>query len=421
MPEIRPFRGLLYDATLVGDLSLVTAPPYDVVSPADREGYYRRSRYNVIRLILGKDLPGDSGRENKYTRARAFMDEWQRRGALVRDEEPAIYIYEHEYTLKNGEPHKTLGFLALVKIEPFGGDILPHEKTLDSPKVERLELLRATEANLCPVYMLYRDEKNVTLPLLQKNAEDRPALNVLDEDGVTHRVWRIQDEKTIAKLSRAVRKGRFYIADGHHRYGAALGYRDEVGSVEDNSDAPSDYIMAFLSDMDNQELTILPTHRVLKNLPKLNRQRLIENIGHFFEVEELRSLEELQDKMSVVTDKVIGAYLGDSYYYLLSLKEETLPDFGAIGLDVNLLHTVIIRKVLGLAGTNIENSINYTIDQEGAVSSVKSGNYSLAFFLKSTPLSAIIAIAEGTDTMPQKSTYFYPKPLTGLIINKLDW
>lgn len=419
MPEIRPFRGLIYNARIVGDLSLMTAPPYDVVSLEEREKYYRRSRYNIVRLILGKDLPGDSRRENKYTRAKAFLEDWQRRGVLHRDEKPALYVYEHEYGDQDGRPVKRLGFIALVKLEAFGGDILPHERTHESPRADRLNLIRATQANLCPVFTLYRDTKNQSLPVLAESTAETPTLSVLDEANVTHRIWRLTDDAKITKIAKAIKKSRLYIADGHHRYETALAYRDEMKDKGMNGDGPFEYVMMFLTDMENQELRILPTHRVLKNLPKLNRQRLKENMGQFFDVASFSSLGELMSRIRKSDQKVIGAYLGEDQYCLLTVRDKsTLADLPAPQLDVTVLHNTIIRTVLGLGGTNIENSIKYTTDEQEAVGLVSSGRYDIAFFLKPAELSEILTVADAGDTMPQKSTYFFPKPLTGLVINK---
>ncbi len=426
MAEIRAFKGILYNKGIIGDLSDVVAPPYDVIGEENQKKLQKKNKYNIVRLILPQGATN-----NKYVQASALFNQWLQDCVLVRDVEPSLYIYEQEYNVK-GSPRKRIGFIALAKIEDFStGKIKAHERTLKGPKTDRLRLLRACRANFSQIFSLFSDTKQEIDDILRKHTKKKPRIDI-KVDGVAHRLWTLNDPEAIETVTELMRDKPLFIADGHHRYETALNFRDEMRLFTGNKtgEAPFDYTMMMFVNMESEGLTVLPTHRVLKNLPKINHDKFRENLKHVFEIKEFRSIAKI---MSELTDSAgshtIGMYLGNSSYCLLKVKNEDeivkLLDGNQSRawklLDVTILHQVIINRVLGFGGTNIENSIKFTTDEKEAVRLVTDGGYQMAFFLNPTRISSVRDIANLGEIMPQKSTYFYPKLLSGLVLNKLEW
>ncbi|HZD60984.1 MAG TPA: DUF1015 domain-containing protein [Anaerolineae bacterium] len=431
MAEIRTFKGVLYNKEIVEDLATVVAPPYDVISDEEQRQLLKESKYNVVRLILPQGSPNDTLMSNKYVRARNTFIEWLEKGILLRDTEPAIYIYEQEYSIK-GVRKKRTGFIALAKIEDFStGKIKAHEKTLKGPKADRLRLLKACGANFSQIFSLFSDPEQQVDAILYKHTKDTPRIDIT-VNGVAHRLWALHDHEAVTEIAELMRDRPLYIADGHHRYETALNYRDEMRQItgDYSGEAPFDYTMMMFVNMDSEGLTILPTHRALKNLPKINHDKFRENLEQVFEVEKLPSLDKIMSGLAQNADlHSLGIYLGNTTFYLLRVKdensiEELLNSDNSRAwklLDVTILHHVIINRILGFGGTNVENSIKFTIDEQEAVRLIMEGTYQMAFFLNPTKVGAISEIASAGEVMPQKSTYFYPKLLSGLVFNKLEW
>lgn len=425
MAEIKTFKGILYNKGIIGDLSTVVAPPYDVISEEDQRALLERSKFNVVRLILPQ-----GSNNTKYQQACTLFYEWIEKGILVRDDEPAIYIYEQEYDYKNSRK-KRIGFIALAKIEDFStGKIKAHEKTLKGPKADRLRLLRACKANFSQIFSLFSDTELKVDNILYRHTSSEPRIDI-EVDGVNHRVWTLTDAADIENIANLIYDKPLFIADGHHRYETALNYRNEMRQLtgDTSGEAPFDYTMMMFVNMDSEGLTVLPTHRALKNMPKINQDKLQDNLNYVFDVQKLESIDEVMEGLAQnANNHAIGMYLGDNSYYLLKVKDENLiTELLGDGqsrawklLDVTILHQVIIGRILGFGGTNIETSIKFTTDENEAVQLVTTGNYQMAFLLNPTKVGSVRAIAEQGEIMPQKSTYFYPKLLSGLVFNKHD-
>jgi len=443
MATIRPFRGILYDKEKIGDFSMVTAPPYDVISSSEQEELYELSDFNVIRLILGKELAGDTDEHNKYTRARLAFQDWLQTNVLRQDDSPSIYIYEQEHELKNGARAKRIGFIALVKLEPLEtGRIRPHEKTLSRPKQDRFNLLKTARASFCQIFGLYSDPKNEINPILEDESQAEPEIEVVDNDLVTHRLWRIDKPLVSEAIAGIMSDKTLYIADGHHRYETALKFQDEMmkNTTDPNGAELFNYAMMTLVEMNNQELTVLPIHRVLKNVNENDIRRLTENLKLYFDMETIEFDDDTEENQrAVFFDRlktrgkkahVFGMYSGNSKYYLLTLKDEQILDKVLKEkhtkkwkkLDVAILHSLIIDYLLHVKGTDseIQAHIEHIKDEDEAIELVDSKRFQLAFFLNPTKLDQIKDISSQGEVLPQKSTFFYPKLLSGLVMFRLD-
>lgn len=445
-----PFRGIRYNLEPIEDFSKVLTPPYDVISPEDRERYYELHPYNIIRLILGKDLPDDNERANKYTRAGRFLNNWLREGVLKRDINPSLYVYDQEFELE-GMKFVRRGFISRVMLEEFGkGHIYPHEQTMPGPKKDRLNLMRTCKANLSQIFSLYpgNDVDGVLADAIEQASAPgskgmaTPPLLAFDEAGIKNCFWVIDDHAVIAKVQGLMKDKPLFIADGHHRYESALAYRNEVKGKHVQEGA-ADYIMMLCVSMSNPGLKILPMHRVIKNLPaNFSLEQLKNTIQDTFTVEALGkdcNAHLLIKKLHQHADKhAIGMYEGEGKgFYLLLLRDypPLTPPMnggdkgGAIwrhpewkDLDVCILHDLILDKYLGVKTSEDRkpDNIDFTHSEVEAVKLVDGGEYQLAFFHNPTPIEQLSKIAGARQKMPPKSTYFYPKPLTGLVINQFD-
>ena len=439
MTHIEPFKGVLYSTKKV-KIDKVTAPPYDVIPPETQDELYNSDEYNVVRLILGKETPADSGKNNKYTRAKDFFNSWLEKNVLVQDETPAIYVYSQGYKDANtGENKTSWGFLARMEIEdPKTSRVLPHENTFAKPKQDRLNLIREVRANLSPIFTLFKDEGETVRGLL-RGAFNKEPLFDLTSDGVRHRFWRLEDPLAIKKIQGFMRDKDIFIADGHHRFEVARMYREEM-RTQGHKDTRTqghktklegyDYVMVYFAPLDERDLTVLATHRLIKGMD-IDAGKLLEKLKEYFCIEQSKNKEELFKKMaSVKTDEcAFGMYFTGAPFYLLKLKKEVDLDKVIEGnrsgqwkrLDVSILHEIIFDKILRLKDkvTNEEGIVLYTRDPDYAISEVKKGACKAAFLLNPTKVDQVKNIAEIGDKMPHKSTYFYPKLLSGLLINKL--
>ncbi|MFZ5907507.1 MAG: DUF1015 domain-containing protein [Nitrospirota bacterium] len=410
MANIIPFRGILYNTAKV-TMEDVLAPPYDVITPEYREALYMQSPYNVVRIDFSKDLPSDTANENKYTRARRCLDEWMRDGILIRSDKPSFYAYEMEYAVENRKK-RLLGFLALVKLEELGkGSVYPHECTYAKPKQDRLNLMRACEGNISPIFSLYRSSGGDISGILAKTSVSRPYIEATDIAGDTHRLWQVDNPEEIQQIQREFEDKAVYIADGHHRYETAFEFYSEMQSKESASpDRPFDHVLMFLANILDGGLTILPTHRLLKSVPKD-----IQNIlGRYFAIEPVTNTFEIARSLAGKRG-VFGYYRrGSDTWYLLTYKggdlSEIHPDLQ--GIDVMILHELVLGIILQTTDIGYEMNVGNALDK------VRNGDFEAAFFLNPTRVEDVEKSALSSVRMPPKSTYFYPKLLTGLVINK---
>jgi uncharacterized protein (DUF1015 family) len=441
MAKIIPFRGVRYNQKKAGMMADLTCPPYDIISPAGREDLYRKSPSNVVRLEFGLESPADTESDNRYTRAAAFLNDWFTEGLLRQDQEPAVYIYEMEYTV-GGTTRKLRGFICLVGIEDYqSGVIKPHETTLSGPKTDRLNLLRACRASFSQIYALFSDPSRRVAEILA-GVTQQPDSEVISIDNVAHRIWSLSETNAIESIVRELSEKQLFIADGHHRYDTALNYRNErrktAGSY--TGEEPYNYTAMFLARLEDPGITILPAHRILFNLKNFNPQRFVDNLNLFFDLErididvtrETKDIKTLLDTMESFADRarVFGMRIkGDQSYYLLTLRNEEdmdtlLPEKSSSyrRLDVSILHHLVVDKLLGIKmethklGLNIE----YVKDADEAAARVKNGSAEVVFFMNPTKVEEVKEVASAGECMPQKATYFYPKLVTGLVMHKID-
>ncbi|MGQ9497072.1 MAG: DUF1015 domain-containing protein [Desulfotomaculales bacterium] len=428
MAVVVPVRGLRYNPEAVEDLAAVVTPPYDVITPEAQAQYYARHPYNIIRLEYGKEEPGDDEMNNRYTRAAAAFAAWRERGVLIREKTPAFYLYEQEFQVR-GKRMRRHGFFCAVRLERFErGVIMPHEETLAGPKKDRLELLRACRANFSPIFGLYADREGSVLAALLRAAGE-PAVSFYDELGHAHRLWVITDAGTVNAVRDRLADRRILIADGHHRYETALAYADEQAGP-----GPHRYVMMVLVNLYDPGLVILPTHRLVREIGKLSLGAFMDALEEQFEIAEAPpasawNFDAFLAGLASRGRHAFGLYAGRDRLYILKLRgdvpvQRLLPQDRSPAwreLDVAVLHHLVLHRILGIGPRECENgkALAYTRDAEGALRRVDGGEYRLAFFLNPTRVEEVVAVAEAGDRMPQKSTYFYPKLITGLVINPL--
>lgn len=426
MAEIKGYKGLRFNCEKAGKIEELVCPPYDIISDQQREEYIKTNPHNIIRLELPK---GD----DKYNKAAKILKDWLEKGILVKEDKPAIYIYEEEFTAY-GERKAIKGIICRVKLEEFSkGIILPHEFTLSKAKEDRLSLMKATNCNFSQIYSLYMDGGKNTLGKIDSLSKSEPDIQLQDNDNVTHRMWIIKDEKAIADICSDFADRKLYIADGHHRYETALNYRNylrEQGLAKEGD--ACDYQMMMLVDMEHPGLVVFPTHRLVKNLDSFNAERVIDGCKEYFDVTEHSDINTIESTLMELYNqgkKAYAFYCGGSSYKLLVLKDtniikKLLPNASTATqqLDVTILHTLILEKIFGIDAENMAKQINLTYTKifDEAISSVQQGNSQCAFILNPTRVSEIREVASNGEKMPQKSTYFYPKMITGLVMNQLE-
>lgn len=426
MAEIKGYKGLRFNCEKAGKIEELVCPPYDIISDQQREEYIKTNPHNIIRLELPK---GD----DKYNKAAEILKDWLEKGILVKEDKPAIYIYEEEFTAY-GERKTIKGIICRVKLEEFSkGIILPHEFTLSKAKEDRLSLMKATNCNFSQIYSLYMDGGKNTLGKIDSLSKSEPDIQLQDNDNVTHRMWIIKDEKAIADICSDFTDRKLYIADGHHRYETALNYRNylrEQGLAKEGD--ACDYQMMMLVDMEHPGLVVFPTHRLVRNLDSFNAERVIDGCKEYFDVTEHSDINTIESTLMELYNqgkKAYAFYCGGSSYKLLVLKDtniikKLLPNASTATqqLDVTILHTLILEKIFGIDAENMAKQINLTYTKifDEAISSVQQGNSQCAFILNPTRVSEIREVASNGEKMPQKSTYFYPKMITGLVMNQLD-
>ncbi|NQU94951.1 MAG: DUF1015 domain-containing protein [Candidatus Omnitrophica bacterium] len=425
MGKIKPFRGILYNRKKVNIAKVVT-PPYDVISATMQDSFYRRDQFNIIRLALGKEDKKDTPKSNRYTRAGKTLDNWMRNNIFVKDENPSIYIYTQEY-LHKGKKRTRIGFIALMKIEgPKKSGVLPHEYTLAKPKEDRLNLISKTEANLSPIFTLFKDRQNKVNKILKHFMKSRDPLFTLEAEGVIHKLWQMDEKNAIKKIQSHMRDKKIFIADGHHRYEVAVAYKKMMLNRKQFKKSYGDIMMYFSSLGESENLTILSTHRAINNIEQFDETKILNKLKKYFYITSVKSVERCIEYLEKTPKNkhAFGMYAGKNKFRILTLKGmysvrklvDSPKTYSLKKLDVTILHDLIVDKVLGIK--KYENSVKYIMNEKDAVSIVEKGDYQVAFFLRPTRVADMRAIAEKGEMMPQKSTYFYPKLLTGLVINK---
>jgi len=423
MAKIEPFRAVIYNQGEIRSLSLVVCPPYDIISPAQQQYYHDLHPYNFIHILLGRDIPG----EDKYRRAAQLFRDWQKDKILVPDRSPAIYFYSQQYTLK-GEKRTRLGFIARLYLEDKNSTIYTHEHTRFEPKEDRLKLLRAVKANLSPIFVIFPDKKRVIQHVYQKYIqEEKPFLDLVNDDKVSHKLWRLDYQPLLNKLQADMQNENIFIADGHHRYEVACAYRDEMKKKIGNScpEARFNYILAYFTNTNSSGLTILPIHRLIKFASKPDISKFISSMKDYFDVEEVK------DKIRFFflmekggrSEHVLGMYY-DKKYRLLRLKNIKILDrmlndkpLEFRSLDVSILNYIVLKKILGI-DLEDKDALVFSPNANELIEKVDNDNSYIAFFLNPVRVQQIISVALAGQNMPAKSTYFYPKVLSGLVINK---
>ena len=427
MADVRAFRGFRYDLGKIGELANVVAPPYDVVDAALQQQLYDLSEYNAIRLELTKDDP--TTRVDKYTQAARTLNGWLNDDAVRQDTARAFYVYEQEFEVE-GTTHTRRGFFARVRLEPFGtGRVFPHEQTLPGPKADRLKLYQATGFNISPVFGLYPDPDNEVMPILDAQVKNSPPLTAKDHLGVTNRLWLVTDDTAISRIIGLMGPKPIYIADGHHRYETGVKYLDEqreLGNVHDDETAVNFCLMVLVG-MTDPGLVIQPTHRLLSGLPDLTSPQLQALLAPHFEVVaefgpdavgcwDHVQLEDSQDVLGFVTaadGHCFAARLTDA-----GVMDDLAPEHSAEwrGLAVSLLHKVVLDKLLAPHGTP---SCAYVHLLKEVADAVAAKACQVACLVPPVGMEHVEAVAANRETMPPKSTYFYPKVLTGIVFHSL--
>ena len=422
MAKIKSFRGVTYNQDKIKDLTKVVCPPYDIISPLKQQYYHELSPYNLIYMLLGKDVSG----ENKYRRAARYFREWKKNKVLIQDNSPAIYFYSQQYTLR-GEKRLRFGFIALLYLD---SSIFGHEHTRLEPKGDRLKLLKAVKANLSPIFVLFSDRKRIIQSLHQRSIQDnKPLIDITDEEKVTHKVWRISAPEVLEKIQAEMQRVNIFIADGHHRYEVACAYRDamkrKLGAITGEEDF--NYILAYFTNVESKGLVILPIHRLVKLESRLDTNTLKLALSEYFDVEEIKEKTKfffLIEKGGQ-TEHVIGMYK-DKKYWLLRLKNVKILDKMMTeksrdyrSLDICILNHIVLKKVLGLDLEDKEK-LTFSPHREELIEAVDNDSSSIALFLNPIKTEKIISVALNNEKMPPKTTYFYPKVLSGLVINKFE-
>ncbi|MBW2984431.1 DUF1015 domain-containing protein [Candidatus Woesearchaeota archaeon] len=426
MVEIKPFKGLFYNKDSVKDFRFVVTPPYDVISKEEKKIFLADSQYNMAHILLPE---GD----DRYANAAELMKKWLSEEVLIEDNESCIYVYAQEYILKKYRKKPVTkvrkGFIALARLEDYDKKvILPHEKTLSKPKEDRMNLLKAIHANLGQLFMLYHDANGVMTQIIEAETKKEPFIEFTDSSGIKHTLWKVTDKIEVDNIRKEMANKKIYIADGHHRYETALNFSKEHPEIEG-----AQYRMMTLINVDDEGLLVLPTHRLVHNLENLDIKKLEGDLLKEFDLE-IYEFDDADEEMqrNKMLDRMKGRFKkhvfgmlckGMKRYYLITLKDnETVANENVSKrLDVSILHDLILGKLLGIDAEALASQkyVDYVKgDPEDAIKALKEKDYQLAFFLNPTKINEVLEVADAGETMPQKSTFFYPKLISGLVMYK---
>ena len=434
MVEVIPFKGITYNREKIKNLESVMSPPYDIISKKMQNELYDKNPLNFVRLILGKQNSSDDEKDNRYTRAKNHLFKWLEDQTLIESDKSAIFPYKIEYKI-NSQKKLFNGFFILLKLDTEYKLVRAHEKTLSKPKADRLNLTRACKANLEPIQLLFIDKNDKIRELIDKSLNE-PLINVSGYDGYNHKLWKLENEDIILKIQDELKEKILFIADGHHRYQTAINYANELkqktGETDENS--PFNFRMVILANIFDEGLTILPTHRLIKK-SNLNIEKIIDQLNDYFNIEEKKVKvfgknysqisDKIKDDLKTETEHKIALYIKDKYY-VLTLKKESIMDSLAKDkskiwrtLDVSILHKIILEHLMEINQNNIEDHVKYTRIDEEAIRFVEEEKFDLSFLMNATKIDELKAVAEAGEHMPQKSTYFLPKMLSGLVFYKM--
>ena len=433
MVEVFPFYGIIYNQEKIKKLDDVMSPPYDIISEEKQNELYKKHNKNYVRLILNKIEKLDNDKNNRYTRAKKLYERWLSDSTLIKSNKAAIFPYKINY--KQGGINKTMnGFFVLLKIDPDYKLIKAHERTLSKPKEDRLNLLRACKSNLEPIQLLYIDEKDKIRKTIDKKIKT-PLINVKAYDGFTHKIWKIEDNEVINFIQKELKNNTLFIADGHHRYQTSINYANEMIKKTGNKNvfAPFNFIMVVLVNMYDEDLSILPTHRFVKK-SDVDINNCLTKLKKYFTVEvkkiDNKDLKILSKKIIEdikTNDKHKFALYTKGKYFILTLNDEKTMDKFAPDrsktwrtLDVSILHKIVFEHTMGINQENLEDYIKYTRLTEEAIKYVNQGKYNFSVLMNATKINELKAIADSDEHMPQKSTYFLPKMLSGLVSYKME-
>ena len=420
--QIKPFKAVRFNESVVGDPGNCISPPYDVISPEQQQQLYEKSEYNIVRIIRGKTTPADNADNNQYTRAAEYLNDWMEKGVLKQDSDESIYGYIQDFELAGSQIQRS-SFIASAKLEEFGKIVRPHETTLSKPKPDRLNLQRATGAKFGLIFMLYKDEQKVADNIIKKATEQKPLIDFVDEQAVRHRLFAITAKNDIDAIAKMMLDKSCIIADGHHRYETALNYYKETRNPA------AAYQMLAFANTQNEGLVVLATHRLLSNLETFNAENLIADLRENFEITEYKfdsppnktqAKQMMLDQMKAECDKnknVFGIYAGDDSFYVAALKdkkvmEQLAPDASSAwrSLDVAVLHKLILDKILGLDEEKVTRGGNVTYVKDtptaidDSIAKVDTGRIQAAFLTNPPKMDLIQQVADAGEKMPQKST-----------------
>jgi len=435
--DITAFKGYRYESSVVGDPGLCIAPPYDVIDADQQERLYQQSEYNIVRVIKGKTKPTDNETQNVYTRAAEALRGFISSAALKQDDKESIYVYVQDFTVAEGTYRRT-GFIALGKLQDYGQGVRAHEQTLAGPKADRLNLMRATNSQTGQIFMLYSDPNKTIDAILEKASQGPELLNCTDDQAVVHRLYAVTDPEQIGTIVKVMNDKNIFIADGHHRYETALNYYRETGNP-----SAAFQMMTFVN-THNEGLIVLPTHRLIKNIAQFEPNVLLGQLNEHFDVARMafNNVVEKKAKREMMFEALklefesnahaFGMYFNEGAFYVATLRDESVMDRLAADksqawrrLDVAILHKLILEKYLGIdeaaltAQTNVEYIKDFGPATLCAIDNVDSGHGQGLFFMNTTRPAEVEAVAEAGEKMPQKSTFFYPKIFSGLVINVL--
>ncbi|MEE1280319.1 MAG: DUF1015 domain-containing protein [Oscillospiraceae bacterium] len=422
MALIKPFKAMRFSQS-AGDIASLVCPPYDIVSDAQRAALLSKNEHNLIRLELPR---GDE----PYKEAAKVTREWLDDGVLCCDEQDGIYVYEEKFTVK-GKAYSFKGFVSLVRLHEFSeGIVLPHEYTLSKAKQDRFNLMTETGCSFSQIYSMYMDPEGTVGGKIAALSDREADISFTDGDGVTHSLWCVYDKADIEFIQNEMKDRKVYIADGHHRYETALNFaRANSKALGDDSER-TNYCMMILVDMENDGLVVFPTHRIIHSLENFDAEEMLGRCKDYFEICENLDLSDIQPRLDSAAEKgekAFAFYSTNGTFTLLTLKDksimkELLPDMSEASqnLDVSVLHNLVLERLFGIDKENMANqkNLSYTRDIDEAIAAVNEGRANCAFLINPTLVTEIRDVAAAGEKMPQKSTYFYPKIITGLVMNK---
>jgi len=427
MTKIKAFKAVVYNPEKVKDSNQVVCPPYDVISPLAQETYRERSVYNFIHILLARDAAPD----DRYRRAGVIFRDWLKDKVLIQDGRPAIYFYSQQYVIR-GEKKTRLGFISLLKLgDEKGSAVFGHENTHTEAKQDRFKLLKQVKANLSPIFVIFLDKKRIIQRIFQKYISTAKAfIEVVDDEKTLHKLWRLDDPLVLEMIETSISNENMFIADGHHRYEVSCAYRDlmrEKLGAQFTGEEDFNYCLSYFTNTDSRGLSISPIHRLFKLNTELDLADFILKAKEYFDVDQIKDKVRfffLMEKAGC-TEHLLGVYK-DKKYFLLRLKNiKTLDKLIADKpkeyrtLDVAILNYLVLKNILDFDLENLP-SVRYDPDPEEFIKEVDADPLKIAFFLNPVKIGQIIEVALGGSKMPPKSTYFYPKVLSGLVINKLE-